>query len=113
MEVPLDGLPVDCFLSEGVNGNHPQAKTSYLFYVHTRPLKRPGKKGKEGKERRPVFNFCAETSQDFEEWKIAFQEGIRPRSWLNPLKDEERRLSLLSLVSNVSTCSSETEEVSH
>ena len=85
-------------MAEGMDGKHPSV--SYPFMVQT-PKR--------------VFNFSAESGDEMCEWMLAFEQAMKPVEWQLPpgTLSKDDRQSILSIVSNISGCSSSSGESEH
>jgi len=80
-----------CLVSEGTDGSHPTPPTKHVFLVHAQEAP---------KKRNPIFNFCAESRDEMDEWIVAFRTAIKCLDWFEPIKDQTGRMSLLSNISS-------------
>ena len=73
---------------EGIDGTHPPSPTAHCFMVRGHEDSKKGRK--------PTFNFCAESREDLKDWMVAFRKGMEELHWLTPVKESDKRTSLLS-----------------
>lgn len=83
---------MECFVLEGIDGDHPSPPTQNVFMVKSQQ--------DTTRNRNPTFNFCAESRQELSEWIAAFRKGMEALHWLEPIKDTDKRFSLLSNISS-------------
>lgn len=97
MEVSIEKSGMECFVLEGTDGEHPSPPTQHVFMVKSH---QDNNNNNNNKKRNPTFNFCAESREELTEWIAAFRKGMETLHWLEPIKDKDRRFSLLSNISS-------------
>ena len=80
---------------EGVDGIHPSPPTPNTFLVRAQEIQK--------KRVSRAFNFCAENKEQMVQWIRAFKIAMRPMEWLDSVKDNKKRMSLLSNISRQSS----------
>jgi len=88
-EVSIEKAGMECFVMEGIDGNHPQSPSEHCFMVRAH-------ENSSLKGRKPTYNFCAASREDLNIWMSAFRKGMEDLNFLSAVKETDKRQSLMS-----------------